>query len=202
MTYFKGLYLIVISTVNSFQVVTELSSRTCVLKKKFPVNRMLFGGKSVFNSSIPLPSVLCMLWKPCHFWGQTKACCNFVERVSKPALVLLNSMGILSLNVVAALLDSFCYNLFFREFMSRSIDCLLLLVSYTWADCLPPLEGGVLCCRRFQFKQIDIIAQKQFFPWLLMKLSEVRFGLVCFDTEVWQCFSRNCVNAGSGVYFD
>lgn len=49
-----------------------------------------------------------------------------VERVSKPTFVLLNSMGILSLNVVAALLDFFCYNLFFREFMSKITDCLLL----------------------------------------------------------------------------
>lgn len=54
-----------------------------------------------------------------------------VERVSKPTFVLLNSMGILSLDVVAALLDFFCYNLFFREFMSKSTDCLLLPVTLT-----------------------------------------------------------------------
>ena len=52
-----------------------------------------------------------------------------VERVSKPTFVLLNSMGILSLNVVAALLDSLCYNLFFRDFISRSTDRLLLPVT-------------------------------------------------------------------------
>jgi len=55
--YFKGLDLKAVKCSCSFQLVTELRPGACVLKQKFPVNVVLFAGRSVFKSSIPLPSV-------------------------------------------------------------------------------------------------------------------------------------------------
>lgn len=57
MAHFKGLDLMVACKVVAFSLL-QLCSRGCMLKQKFPVNVVLFAGRSVFDSGIPLPSVL------------------------------------------------------------------------------------------------------------------------------------------------